>query len=220
MKINLRERLQNLKTVAALANFLKEPDQLESVFKIASSMEESDLLNYMRETLLQDQQMKALISERWQPPKYTLEELQRLPEGTLGNIYANQLISLNLSPDDLLPKGEINTDTDYIQLRARQTHDIIHVITGFKTDEIGEISLQAFNLAQFKSPVAALIIFGGILTVLKRKGKHDMEELLDAITKGFALGRGSTILITQKLEEEWSSEIDELRKRYQINTST
>lgn len=220
MKINIKGRLQNLKAVAALATFLKEPDKLDSVLKIASSMKESDLSNQMTDILLQDKQMSTLIAERWQPPEYTLEQLHKLPAGTLGNIYANQLLSLNLSPDDLLPKGEIKSDRDYIQLRARQTHDIIHVITGFKTDEVGEIGLQAFNLAQIKSPVSALIIFGGILTGLKRKGNFNMDDLLDAISKGFEMGRGSTNLLTQKLEDEWSTDIDELRKRYRIIAAT
>ena len=183
-------------------------------------MKESDLSNQMTDILLQDKQMSTLIAERWQPPEYTLEQLHKLPAGTLGNIYANQLLSLNLSPDDLLPKGEIKSDRDYIQLRARQTHDIIHVITGFKTDEVGEIGLQAFNLAQIKSPVSALIIFGGILTGLKRKGNFNMDDLLDAISKGFEMGRGSTNLLTQKLEDEWSTDIDELRKRYRIIAAT
>ena len=31
--------------------------------------------------------------------------------------------------------------------RLRETHDIVHVLTGFGTDGPGELGLQAFNLA-------------------------------------------------------------------------
>jgi len=216
MRINLKQRLQNLKVLAALANFLQEPGQLESVFKIASSMKESDLSNYMRDTLVRNPEMRTLISERWQPIQYSAEGLKNLPQGTLGNAYANQMISLNLSADDLLTNKKIETDKDYIELRARQTHDIIHVITGFGTDEVGEIGLQAFNLAQIKSPVSALIIFGGILTALKRQSKFSLDDLLIKISEGFKLARNAEILLTKKLEEEWETNLEELRIKYRI----
>jgi len=135
----------------------------------------------------------------------------------LGNAYANQLLALNLSPGDLLPKGEIKTDLDYIQLRLRQTHDIMHVITGFKTNAAGEIGLQAFNLAQIKSPVSALIIFGGILSGLKRKSNSSLDDLLIALSKGFRMGEEAVTLQTQKLEAEWGTNLEELRKRYRVD---
>ena len=217
MKINIKERLASLKEVAALAEFLREPDQLDSIFKLAQNMKQSDLASYMHDVLMADASMREMIAERWQPTHYSLQELQNLPEGTLGNAYANQLLALNLSPDDLLPKGEIKTDLDYIQLRLRQTHDIMHVITGFKTNAAGEIGLQAFNLAQIKSPVSALIIFGGILSGLKRKSNSSLDDLLIALSKGFRMGEEAVTLQTQKLEAEWGTNLEELRKRYRVD---
>jgi len=217
MNINIKERLASLKEVAALAEFLREPDQLDSIFKLAQNMKQSDLASYMNDVLMADESMREMIAERWQPTHYSLQELQKLPEGTLGNAYASQLLALNLSPDDLLPKGEIKTDLDYIQLRFRQTHDIMHVITGFKTNAAGEIGLQAFNLAQIKSPVSALIIFGGILSGLKRKSNSSLDDLLIALSKGFRMGEEAVTLQTQKLEEEWGTNLEELRKRYRVD---
>jgi len=217
MKINIKERLASLKEVAALAEFLREPDQLDSIFKLAQSMKQSDLASYMNDVLMADESMREMIAERWQPTHYSLQELQQLPEGTLGNAYASQLLALNLSPDDLLPKGEIKTDLDYIQLRLRQTHDIMHLITGFKTNAAGEIGLQAFNLAQIKSPVSALIIFGGILSGLKRKSNSSLDDLLIALSKGFRMGEEAVTLQTQKLEAEWGTNLEELRKRYRVD---
>ena len=43
MKFNLKERLQNLKMVAALATFLKDPGSLDSVFAVAGSLKHSPL---------------------------------------------------------------------------------------------------------------------------------------------------------------------------------
>ena len=49
--------------------------------------------------------------------------------------------------------------------RLRETHDIVHVLTGFGTDGPGELGQQAFNLAKNRSPLVAMLNFGGMLTV-------------------------------------------------------
>ena len=79
MKINIKERLASLKEVAALAEFLREPDQLDSIFKLAQNMKQSDLANYMHDVLMADESMREMIAERWQPTHYSLQELQKLP---------------------------------------------------------------------------------------------------------------------------------------------
>jgi ubiquinone biosynthesis protein COQ4 len=47
MLFNLKQRLQSLRMVAGLAAFLKHPDQLESVFQVASSLQDSPLATPM-----------------------------------------------------------------------------------------------------------------------------------------------------------------------------
>ena len=52
MKLNLKERLQNLKLVAGLAAFLKNPGSLESVFSVGNSLKDSPLGTQMLQHLL------------------------------------------------------------------------------------------------------------------------------------------------------------------------
>ena len=217
MLINIRQRLDNLKAISSLAIFIAAPTKLDSVFKVALALKNSDLSNRMKEILLSDPQMQEMVEKRWQPQHKTLEELKALPQGTLGYLYANQLLSLGLSPDDLLPKEPVVTDDDYIELRLRQTHDIVHVLTGFGTNPVGEIGLQAFNLASYKAPLAALLIFGSIIRVLKSSESIiDIDALLVAISKGFIIGEKSKLLVSQKLEEQWERNIEDLRREYNI----
>ena len=51
MNLNLRKRLQNLKLVAGLANFLKDPG-LDSVFAVAGSLQNSPLAEKMESHLI------------------------------------------------------------------------------------------------------------------------------------------------------------------------
>ena len=45
MQLNLHKRLQNLKMVAALANYIKTPGSLDSAFAVANSVKDGPLGN-------------------------------------------------------------------------------------------------------------------------------------------------------------------------------
>jgi hypothetical protein len=56
---------------------------------------------------------------------------------------------------------------------------------------VGELGLQAFNLAQVRSPLALLLIFGGLLGTLKND--EPLEPLLRSLA--LALPPGGTLLM-------------------------
>jgi ubiquinone biosynthesis protein Coq4 len=210
MKINLKERLQSLRVVAGLAQFLKEPDRLESVFGLFASLKGSPLLNQMERHLLAQPGLAALTAERWQPPRHSLEQLAAMPEGSLGRVYAQQLTALGLSPESLTDATPIESDGDYLRHRLRQTHDIIHVLTGFGVDRDGELGVQAFNLAQNRSPLAVLLIFGGLLKSLQEDAP--LDSLLRALSSGFEMGLEAKFVMGSRFEDGWERPLTEWRR--------
>jgi ubiquinone biosynthesis protein Coq4 len=109
VKLNLKERLQSLTMVAGLATFLKNPGSLGSVFAVAGSLKDRPLGAQMMQDLLADSCFKALVDESWRPQPIDLQQLQTLPEGSLGPCYADQLVSPNITPDTLIdPSPVIN----------------------------------------------------------------------------------------------------------------
>lgn len=215
MLFNLQQRLQSLRMVASLAEFLKHPDSLESVFKIAGSLKNSAMSAQMFRHLLEKPSMATLVKENWRPGPIDLEALELLPEGTLGHEYAFQLRSQGLTPDSLIDPNPITSPEDYVTHRLRETHDIVHVLTGFGVDGAGELGLQAFNLAQNRSPLAVMLIFGGMLSALQND--EPLEELLTALAKGFELGLKADCVIAHKLEESWDRPLCEWREVLQIS---
>jgi ubiquinone biosynthesis protein COQ4 len=207
MLFNLSRRLQSLRMVAGLAAFLKNPTQLESVFGVARSLQGSPLATQMQRHLLENPAMAALVAEGWRPGPIDMAALAALPEGSLGRTYAEQLQRLNLTPESLIDPRPITTAAEYITHRLRETHDIIHVLTGFGIDGPGELGLQAFNLAQVRSPLAVLLIFGGLLGTLQ-----DDEPLLRALARGFEMGLAARCLISAKLEEGWERPLADWRR--------
>jgi ubiquinone biosynthesis protein COQ4 len=107
------------------------------------------------------------VDERWRPQPIDLNVLKTLPEGSLGRIYADQLISQGITPDSLIDPSPVTTAQEFVVHRLKETHDIVHVLTGFGIDGVSELGLQGFNLAQSRSPLAVMLIFGGLLSALQ-----------------------------------------------------
>lgn len=201
MLFNLKQRLQSLRMVAALAEFLKTPESLASVFGVTRSLEGSELSAQMVRHLLANPAMAELVQSNWRPKPIDLDALEKLPVGSLGHTYASQLRAQGLTPESLIDTTPIHTPQDYVVHRLRETHDIVHVITGFGTDAVGELGLQAFNLAQIRSPLAVMLIFGGLLKSLQ--DDEPLEPLLRALARGFELGLRTPCLLACRLEDGW-----------------
>ena len=201
MHIKLKERLQSLKLLAGLASFLKSPGSLESVFAVADSVKDGPLGDQMMRHLLKDSQFKSLVKERWRPEPIDLKALQTLPQGSLGRCYADQLIRQDITPDSLIDPSPVDSDKDFIVHRLKETHDITHVLTGFGIDGASELGLQGFNLAQNRSPLAVMLIFGGMLSALQND--EPLSPMLRALAQGFQMGLDAELVIARKLEDGW-----------------
>ena len=209
MLLNLKQKLQNLKMVAAVSKFLEEPD-LANVYGVGASLQGSDMARQMGRHLIEDARFHELVQEGWRPQPIHLNDLLAMPTGSLGQVYAQQLTSQGLDPESTMDHSEITTAAHYIKHRMRETHDIVHVLTGFGVDGAGELGVQAFGLAQNRHPLSVLLILGGLLKALQ--DGLDLSPVLHAISKGFRLGLAADIVIAYKFEDAWQRPIEHWRE--------
>lgn len=214
MQLKLHERIQSLKMVAGLATFLKDPSSLDSIFAVSNSVKDGPLGEQTVRHLLSNSQFKALVDEGWRPARIDLQKLQTLPEGSLGRCYADQLISQGITPDTLIDPSPVTNANEFVIHRLKETHDIVHVLTGFGVDGISEIGLQGFNLAQNRSPLAVMLIFGSMLSSLQND--DPLEPLLRALAHGFQMGLDAELVVGRKLEEGWERPLQEWRKELKL----
>jgi len=210
MLFNLDKKTQALKMVAGLSQWIKNPNELNSVRAVAGSLHGSNLFAQSMAHLLSHPRFKALADERWRPPSKSLKELSELPVGSLGKIYADALLEQGFSPDDLRDSGHVTDERSFISHRLHETHDIIHALTGFGTDLVGEMGLQAFALAQNRAPLAVLLISGSLLRALQKD--EPLEPLLTALSEGIEMGLGADLVIAYKLEDRWELPIEVWRQ--------
>src|SRR5882672_8720818 len=79
------------------------------------------------------------------------ETLKALPAGTLGGAYYEFMASENLSAEGLVKASTIPQSSDdsiWFRERNREMHDLLHVVTGYGRDPLGEACLVAFSYAQ------------------------------------------------------------------------
>lgn len=120
-----------------------------------------------------------------------LEELRKLPEGTLGREVANFCDNNGFKP---LNSG------DWIQ----QTHDIWHVVTGLSPHDSDEFILQAFTRAQVFRPSSAILVLIGLL-----RGKLNLQDII----QGMKHGRMAKKLIDWDIESDWTTPLSQVREK-------
>ena len=210
MLLNLDLRIQALLMLTRLEMSLNHPENFEAVITVAEGIERSALGNHMMKYMLSQSGIKQMIKDKWRPAPINLDYLEKLPKESLGYHYVSALKAQGVDPNKLFDHKPIDDDKDFIMHRLKETHDIVHVLTGFGTDEIGELGIQAFQLAQTRSPLALLLIFGVILKMLQDDDEFfDFVKLMHALSRGFEAGATAKCVASFRLEESWEKPLNE-----------
>jgi ubiquinone biosynthesis protein Coq4 len=139
-----------------------------------------------------------------------LKQLRHLPEGTLGRVFADNMIAQGLDPSAIpsLPAGD---ELEFVRAHLYETHDVWHAVTGFGTDVAGELGLQAFYMAQLVGRLPTAILAAGLLNTLIFQ-PEERQVRMDAIARGWQLGRRARPLFGVRWDKLWLSPIDEVRR--------
>ncbi len=170
-------------------------------------------------------EMEALWKERYFPPPYDLNALEKLPPNTLGYVYASHMKHHHLTPDFYIQYRKMddegirkffNQKIRYIRFRISQTHDVWHVLTGFDISSLGEAGLQGFYFGQFHSGFSVFIYLISLLASLAARQYDSLEKALELFYKGYVSGKHAKFILPVKWEEHWAEDIDDVRRQYNI----
>ncbi|TVP62847.1 MAG: hypothetical protein EA343_09950 [Nodularia sp. (in: Bacteria)] len=182
----------------------------DAVFDFEDALDQTEMAQLAVNELRKSPEVNILFEERWLPDAFNLEELSQLPEGTLGHVYAHKIKSQDFNPY-FYKTVPVVDDISYLKMLWRTTHDIYHVVGGFDTDEIGEIGLQAFFIAQTPIPISAMIVSFG-LVMISLYQPHNCKYLMSEISRGYNLGSQTPgKFIAQKWDKYWDVQISDIR---------
>ncbi len=146
------------------------------------------------------------------------EYLASLPEGSLGRVYLDFIVSENLNADALVTasegKGRDIVSKDYLRYltRIRDVHDLWHVITGYGRDGLGEACLVAFSYAQIRSMGFAAI---AILAMHKFRQLSN-ERVIRAVWQAYRQGKKTNWLPAVIYEDILAEPLTKVRQDLNI----
>lgn len=148
-----------------------------------------------------------------QGPELDLEALAALPESSLGFAFARYFHDNGIGP--FSTTNALRNDLDYISKRYRETHDLYHVITGYKTDVAGEMELQAFAMGNLGIRTPLLIVPFGTVTLAFMKDKQPKDfslvRFLGQLRDAYQKGASSRKFLDFPFEEHWETPLEEVR---------
>ena len=140
--------------------------------------------------------------------------------GTVGAAYNHFLESTGYSADGLAEVSNINQEEMMLHpyawfgRRVRDTHDIWHVLTGYKADEsLGEAALVAFSYAQVGGLGWAFI--GGAAAV-KSLRVTKSTLFAKAVWEGYKRGRKAKWISGEDYEQLLHEPLDAVRQRLNL----
>ncbi len=171
---------------------------------------------------------RECIDEGFISEPLSLDRLSQCAPGTLGKGYHQFIIDNDLEENlgrnyrnfnaELRESGKLDRlpeDMSFMMVRGFQIHDFLHVLTGYDSSPLGELSLAAFYLAQLRFPYHAMR-----LAVTLGHTAYIRPELtvqvMDAVVDGWAYGRAAENLNFVRWEDEIDTPLASLRSRMNL----
>ncbi len=204
-----------VRALFAFGRLVRDPNKLDEVFRILDALEESEQGKEIVREFRDDPAHARAFRERHGVGDIDLEALALLPLGTLGRTFADDMRARGLDPA-AIEKRKGDTDADYVFGHLRDTHDVWHTVTGFDVDVAGELGLQAFYVTQFRAALSVLILALGLLNTFFY-AMPDRTRRMDAIARGWMLGRRSKNFFGFDWKAHWATPLDEVRAMLRVD---
>lgn len=96
-----------------------------------------------------------------------------------------------------------------------QTHDLWHIIAGYRTTKLHEVAISGFQMAQFGHGYSALFL-ALVITISALSETPPFAMMMDTILGAWVHGRRTPPMLLIPWEQEWAGTIDEIRARYEV----
>jgi len=196
----------------AFVKLVRDPSKLDEVFNILDSLEAGEDGQAIVREFFENPEHAEVFRRRPRIGALDLGVLGRLPEGTLGRAFADEMRARGLDPSDIQMRADDGTPAGYVFTHLRETHDVWHTATGFDVDVAGELGLQAFYLTQFRAKLSMLILSLGLLNTFFY-ATEDRTRRMDAIARGWQMGRRSRALFGFDWAAHWATPLAEVRQK-------
>lgn len=202
---------------------LKDKENTEEVFHIFEALPWKAGQSAARAYLESEKGKKVRASEPYLVP--ILDDhaaLRRLPAGSVAHAYCDFMEREGLTAQGLIDeydrfsasRPEYDDQLEWYFRRLRDTHDLLHVLTGYGRDALGEACVLAFTYSQ--QPAPAHLFIGYLAGLNMRKRGTTNAPILRAIREGQRLGKACPRIAELSIRELLAMPLDEARRKLNI----
>jgi ubiquinone biosynthesis protein COQ4 len=157
----------------AIRTLIADAERTDAVFDLIEALDRESDQDEVRE-YARHPEGRRLLEERPQllDRLCDREALAQLAPGSFGRAYFDFTEANGITADGLVAADEKrdrkaptdrNADDEYLSKRGRDCHDLWHVLTGYGTDEAGEVAVLSFSCGRYQSLGLRVIVLAGAL---------------------------------------------------------
>ncbi|MBL4793461.1 Coq4 family protein [Citromicrobium bathyomarinum] len=201
---------------------LKDKEDTSHVFRIFEALPHKSFMPRVRNLVLSEQGERLRREEPYLPPILDDHEaLRELPQGSVAHAYCDFMESEGLSAAGLVAEADklgrrrYGDLVEWFGFRSRDTHDLMHVLTGYGRDALGEQCVLLFTYGQQPSHGHLLIGYAGALNI-KRGAKGSKAPVFKAVRQAQKTGTACPALVAMSIRELLAMDLQEARKKLNI----
>ncbi|MDG5749472.1 Coq4 family protein [Qipengyuania sp. XHP0207] len=211
-----------LHAVRSFRELLKDKENTAVVFQIYDALPSRSFLPRVRALALSETGETLRKYEPFLPPLLDDHEaLRAYPEGSVAQAYCDFMEREGLTAAGLVEESQKAgrpTYPDLIQwfgFRQRDTHDLMHVLTGYGRDALGEQCVLLFTHGQAPSQGHLLLGYAGSLHI-KRLQRDSRAPVLKATREAHRTGKACPPLVGLSIRDLLAKDLREARAELNI----
>ena len=179
---------------------IADKEDTAQVFHITNSLNGDDLYKSFNEFIATPEGQARFAEYRTLPPILDdRDRLRAMPEGSLAHAYIDFMDSQGLTAQGLVDEFDsfaeqadgVDTRPPHFKWynnRLRDTHDMLHVLTGYSRDALGETCVLAYSYQQHRGLGIQFIAYMGAMEVRRwaPKGAPVIGSIREAARRGKA----------------------------------
>ena len=208
-------------------NLIRDKEDTREVFPIFEALPWKGMRAAAEAFLTSERGRAIMASEPYLPAILDDHaELRKTPAGSLAHAYCDFMEREGLTAQGLVDEfdqfaeGKPRFDDQFIWYlnRMRDTHDLLHILTGYGRDALGEQCVLAFTYSQQPSPAHLFLGYAGGLEIKKRI--KSSAPVLRAVREGQRLGKACPRIAEMPIRELLAMPLDEVRRKLNITPAS
>jgi ubiquinone biosynthesis protein COQ4 len=209
-----------LKAWRHFRNLIADKEDTEQVFHIIAALRGSKFRKIAQKFWFSEKGQRILGTEqRLIDILDDHDALKQLPAGTVGRAYVEFMEREGLSAAGLeaeYAKFEGNgkrfhDGIDRYGDRLRDTHDLLHILTGYGRDALGEQCVLAFTYAQNRNLGVGFIAYAGAFELKRRAAPK--ASVMSAVREGHRMGNAAKNIVQEDIVALLKEPLADARKR-------